>query len=1536
MRLQRLRSVYTDKLFYFLVVSLSVLLFLVVIFCLKIYGRTLSEPAKKHAAALTFLNPVNKRSDTSSFNHQTKKALTNLSAMSTDGAFLWSNAFNFKKTIDAQTDPRTGMLSAHIKVGGLLSNEGHGPDIDLEANYNSGTTADPDALGYGWSWNLTHFNPVTNQLTTSTGQNFYLKKRHDQWLPLYHKLQDIRIDGDKKNAFVITYANGLRETLSHDGYETKLQQQNGWSVHFSYIPGTHLLQFIADDQGHYIKLHYKNDNIYVTSKDAHGESVILIINKSKNEIQNISFQSPQHCVIHGLHIWYREYLITQIDYPTGLTKKFYYDCKSAMKIPAFNNYSGYALCVVTKASVDPGANQPVMTVHYYYSQAGYNGHNYLGFNSGLYLVNGSVKDILFEAPVDYTYQTEEDNGLVKEVRTYNKYHLLIDDKKISVCTGKKLSEVQTFFCRRSDPNGCAHSSFKNLPVYYSLPLKIVTRLWSDGIAYPAISTETISYDKYGRTFLHKDAYGRLTITKYCPEHGDVACPAVSHGWLLGALTESVTQYPAPVKTEAVIPSPTTMYNYYRKMPAYTGSSYTMVLDHQTIRAEQQYTTKKYSYYHDPDNPFLYGLLKQTIFTGSTDKASAITSVSKRYYYINSANNQSKTIYTAVDLKSGKKQLSPTVTTSLFTNQTLQITDATGLNITRYHYDFMGRLVRADHAVGTPFAGSDYYAYTVSPVLNQVVITYLNKLQQKTTFDGAGRMLMHFNQAISARGKPVADRWFPIQSIRYDHYGRVLAEHTYIIKKPDIIHQLTTTQDYDDSGRVIRTHLSDNREMITKYDDADRCVVHYERSSAGKYSALSVVHANILYQPVMSLLLPAPEKSPPTVYHLCHLSANIIKSHKIKMSATTYDAFGRSVKTTDPLGHIVKTKYDGFGVVTDIIDPKGDKVHNTYDLSGHRIQSRACPVTGSCYLLSSAEYNNAGELMWSAGEDKRRSTFTYNKNSQLLSATTPAGHTISLQYNVLGFPVAQLLDGKLQLQFNYDPVTTLLTEKKGITGTTSFIYDADGLIRQLIHLGKNGYANYKLNWEYDINRHLVSVTDIAGNKTQTVYDMQGRVKKMIYHPLNSGAETVGSSVYDDFSRIKTLHYGSGMDRNLHYDTFGHLLKIIDTLHNRRLYNEYFRYDANDNITTLIQKTTQHQYAKLNYHYDTLNNLVSMSCKGSDGLPLCPRDSHFSDFGLTHAPVITRQDYTFTSLNRLASVREILQDLSVNKTIDKEMDYYYSDPQAPLRLQQLSTTWNHQEAVTHHFDYDVMGNMTTDGEGNHLFYNAFNQIIHVNKTNGQHSYYSYDSNGKTVKIASAYGVRYLFYRGSKLISEKISSPGQNTHLVGYLSIAKTIDSVIQAYNETNYKGDIVGVLNKSQSSSSQYKLNQRNIYSPYGMVFHCNNHTYQPLYKKTLYGFDGELTDPDTDWQFLGNGHRTYNPAMRYFVSEDPAGGGYGFGSNNPVMNSDPSGNTPRWLGTAFKWFGNITSFGLSALHTKWANIASTVIMAGLTVVTLGAA
>ncbi|MCY4330055.1 MAG: RHS repeat-associated core domain-containing protein, partial [Endozoicomonadaceae bacterium] len=156
----------------------------------------------------------------------------------------------------------------------------------------------------------------------------------------------------------------------------------------------------------------------------------------------------------------------------------------------------------------------------------------------------------------------------------------------------------------------------------------------------------------------------------------------------------------------------------------------------------------------------------------------------------------------------------------------------------------------------------------------------------------------------------------------------------------------------------------------------------------------------------------------------------------------------------------------------------------------------------------------------------------------------------------------------------------------------------------------------------------------------------------------------------------------------------------------------------------------------------------------------------------------------------------------------------------------------------------------------------------------------------------------------------------------------------YNESNYKGDVVGVLTQT-SGNHQYQLSQCNIYSPYGMRWHANKNLL-PAYQQTLFGFDGERTDPATGWQFLGAGHRTYNPQQRYFVSEDPAGSGYGFGSNNPIMNTDPSGNMPRWLGSTLKWANYIGSFGLGALHKKWANILGAVITSALTVATLGEA
>ncbi len=1453
-----------------------------------------------------------------------------------DGSAPWSNAFNFKKLWGTQVDIRTGMLSAHVKAGSLLSNLGHGPNIDLEINYSSNTYADTDKLGQGWNWNLTHFNPLTHQLTTSTGQNFYLEKNSSgQWFPLYHKLKDIHINVNK-DCFILTYTNGLREILNSYGYETALEQQDGWQVHFLYYPGSHLLRSVLDDKGHSILLQWEKTTVTVISRGSEGQPVPVIINIQQRKLHKIILPLQHSYSSYGIHFSYTENFINQVIYPTGLKKTYIYNCTDEMKMN-LDGRTNLAICVVVKETVNPGSGQPVMTTRYQYNSSNSNNHNYLGFNSGVKLTRRRLKDSLFEAPVSYVYSTTEDNGIIRTLRTYNKYHLLIDEQQISDRTGNKLSEVQSFFCRTDQVNGCAHSSFADLPITYSQPLKVITKLWGNSAGFPATTTETSQYDQQGRMIFHADVFGRLTRISYCPVRGDAACPPQPHDWFFSNLTESITLYPSHTTTpESSRLLPVTTRNYYRKQFNHIGSDYILVLDHQVQQAGGQKKIITRRYYQDVENPLAYGLLKQLILTGNQQGPYKLNRIETDYYYTKSADNYRKTTYSAVRLETGRRRLSPLVTTSLFTNHVLQSVDSSGRNTVRYHYDLWDRLIQTDLIQETPFTVSTHYQYIVSPSLNQIIITAVNKLQNKIIFDGSGRQLMSYREAISVTGKAIQGKWILKGKTAYDKYGRTASRFAYFADSSGKINSLKITEDYDNSGRVIRTHLPDGEITVTAYDDADRCMMSYQQSNRGRRSIISLTQSNVLYQPVRQWVFPANDKPIPSLHTLCIMQDQQIILSGGRIAKMGYDAFGRLVTTTDSLKHIVKKYYNVFGQMTDIINPVGDSVHYVYDLIGHVVQTWVCSVSGSNYLLSSAEYNAAGELLWQAGEDGKRTTFTYTEDGKPLFAATPARHTTTVKYDKSGRPVANLLDGKLQLQISYDPVIQRIINQTDITGKTTFIYDDDGLPRKQYHLGKKGYPNYQFSWQYDANRRVVSVTDIAANQTQKVYDALGRtaqIRYQPYQPYQRKSELLSASVYDDFSRTVAIKYGSGMYRKIHYDSMGRSDMITDTLNNQPLSHWSFNYDPLDNITMKLYKTKEDQ-AVYHYQYDALNNLVSMSCNGTNKNILCPRDTAFKASELKNAPVIVRQNYHFTPLNRLASVEETLQNTLQSQTLSKLTTYQYIDNTAPLRLQKISTSWNHHAQRTRQFHYDVVGNMTTDGESNHIVYNAYNQIIRVTQFDGQQSSYTYDGSGREAMDKSTQGISYLIYRGNHLVNEKVSSSGQAEHITGYQGIAKTIDGIIYQYNESNYKGDVVGILNKAEQSNNNYKLHQTNIYSPYGMIWHQRVQDV-PLYQRSLSGFDGERTDPSTGWQFLGAGHRTYNPKQRYFVSEDPAGGGYAFGSNNPIMNSDPTGNIPQWIGTAFKWVGYVSSFGLSALHAKWANIAAEVINAGLTVATLGA-
>ncbi|MCY4176995.1 MAG: hypothetical protein OXD32_00660, partial [Endozoicomonadaceae bacterium] len=794
------------------------------------------------------------------------------------------------------------------------------------------------------------------------------------------------------------------------------------------------------------------------------------------------------------------------------------------------------------------------------------------------------------------------------------------------------------------------------------------------------------------------------------------------------------------------------------------------------------------------------------------------------------------------------------------------------------------------------------------------------------FDGAGRKLATYLEKTDLQGNLQPGLWQQQTQISYNTEGKVATSTSYKQSKGVIV-ALTTRFDYDVMGRLIRKYLPDGEIEVTAYDNAQRCVVHYTEDAQNDRTAVTIGLSSITGKPVEQIVLPATTGILPSVRTLCTVGD---KQPGARVSRMTYDGFDRLVSTEDPMGRVVQKQYDALGHVTTIIDPAGDKIHNIYDLTGHVIQHWVMPVQGGQYLLASAGFNAAGQKLWLAGEGGKKTIYHYNINGQLSSVDKANGHHIALSYNSIGQAVKDSLDGKVFLQISYDHVNRKPLTVTDNTGVTTYHYRNDGLLQSIIHQGTNGYASSAEILAYNSYHQLVSRTDSKHNQIIYTPDRLLRPAEKTYQENTRKTTLLEQLVYDHFSRVIKKVYGSGMIRIFTYNPWGQVETIKDSINGKPLHTESFVYDADGNITRLQRSDDQNHEAIMHYRYDRMDNLISMNCDGDN--TLCPHDTAFSGSNLKTAPVIIQQDYTFTRLNRIAGITEKLMGFSSDQghSLSKGISYTYANTKAPLRLTAISTQWNNQQPDTHTFVYDTTGNMLIDGQGNKISYNPFNQITRVVNTAGVVSRYEYNGQGKEVKIITKQNTRQMIYQGGILNSELVTDTDNNIHRISYPSAeTKTIDNRIAEWNENSYKGDVIGII-KQDKASKQWTVQQNNVYSPYGMVWsYGKQETTVPAFQQILKGFDGEITDAATGWQFLGDGHRTYNPSQRYFVSEDPAGDGYAFGSNNPIMNSDPSGNIPKWLGKVARIVSTAITLGMNNTHSHLLQgIGRSLIWAGM--------
>ena len=257
------------------------------------------QPAAVHPSQSKDKRVVNARHPLNQQQHQTHNRTHRSRAKlkkPTDASGLFSNAFNFKGYWGSKIDPRTGNLSTYVRVGSMIGNDNHGPNFSLILSYDSGSRANYDGLGIGWSWNITHFNSQTNTLVTSNGKSYVLESVDGKWVPKYHKLKDIIISGTPNTNLVITYKGGYRETLSPQGYETKLEQANGQYLTFDYTTegNTQLLKSIEDQNGHKITIEPVGTDLQVISKGTTGNDIVYTLtggSNAGNEIRSIALPS---------------------------------------------------------------------------------------------------------------------------------------------------------------------------------------------------------------------------------------------------------------------------------------------------------------------------------------------------------------------------------------------------------------------------------------------------------------------------------------------------------------------------------------------------------------------------------------------------------------------------------------------------------------------------------------------------------------------------------------------------------------------------------------------------------------------------------------------------------------------------------------------------------------------------------------------------------------------------------------------------------------------------------------------------------------------------------------------------------------------------------------------------------------------------------------------------------------------------------------------------------------------------------------------